>query len=174
VFLDEPIVNRTFAYLLGKNNAGSGYEVTVLDRPNHRLHSADFIHVNHSLKPSLPLRKWVHVAYARSLKRAKLYVDGNLALETPTGAPLSTNNLPVYIGSSPYADQEGKPCRFIGAIDEVQIWNVARSQRNIKATMRQRPNVRGYVGSRLSPEALLHTRASGLASRAAGRCVGAS
>ena len=94
------------------------------------------------MKPSLPLNKWTHVAYARSLNKAKLYVNGELVLETRTGAPLAVNDLPLYIGSSGFTDQEGAPCRFIGSIDEVQIWNVGRSQGNIKRTMRLRPTGR--------------------------------
>ncbi len=142
VFLEEPIVNRTFACVASKNYAGTGYEVTVLDRPNHRLHTGDFVGIGHSQKPSLALGKWVHIAYARSLKRAKLYVDGELALTNKTGGPLVVNDLPLFIGSSNLYDQEGKPCRFIGSIDEVQIWNVARSQGNIKRTMKSRPGGR--------------------------------
>jgi len=142
VFLEAPIAGRTFACIASKNYAGTGYEVTVLDRPNHRLHTGDFANMAHSNKPSLPLAKWVHIACARSLKRAKLYIDGELAAETVTGSPLVVNDLPLYIGSSNLFDQEGKPCRFIGAIDEVQIWNVARSQGNIKRTMRARPTGR--------------------------------
>jgi hypothetical protein len=142
VFPEEPIVGRTFAYLLSKNYGGTGYEVNVLDRPNHRFHAADFANVDHGKKPSLPIGQWTHVAYARSLRRAKLYINGELALETTTGAPFQANDVPLFIGSSGFVDQEGKPCRFIGSIDEVQIWDVARSEGNIKRTMKSRPTGR--------------------------------
>lgn len=140
VFLEQPIVGRTFAYLLSKNYAGTGYEVTVLDRPHHRLSTADFAGLSHDKKPSLPIAKWTHIAYARSLNRAKLYVDGELVLETPTGIPFTENDVPLYIGSSNFLDQAGGVCRFIGSLDEVQIWNVARSQGNIRRSMFVRPS----------------------------------
>jgi hypothetical protein len=138
VRLDPAIQHRTFACIVSKNYAEKGYELTVLDRPNSRLHSTDTT-VSHQFKPSLPVGKWVHVAYARSLTKAVLYVDGKKALEAPTGAALVASDLPLHIGSSNgLLDQERKPCAFIGDIREVQIWSVARSGRNIARSMHRR------------------------------------
>lgn len=139
VRLDPAIQSRTFACIVSKNYADKGFELTVLDRPNRRLHSTDTIGLNHANKPCLPLDKWVHVAYARSLKRAVLYVDGKEEVNIPTGHALVESVLPLHIGSSNnLMDQEGKPCAFVGDIREVQIWSVARSGRNILRTMRRR------------------------------------
>ncbi|MBX7132057.1 MAG: LamG domain-containing protein [Fimbriimonadaceae bacterium] len=135
--LDETIVNRTFAMVVSKNWETTGYELTVLDRPNHRLHGTDLV-PGHADKPILPLGKWIHVAYARSLSKAKLYVDGKLVTTRPTGSPLLPNDLPMWIGSSNLVDQEGKPCRFIGSIAEIRLWSAARSEANIRRTRNRR------------------------------------
>lgn len=139
VKLSPEVQNRTFGMIVSKNYAGSGYELTVLDRPNRRLHAGDFTGGGHNDKPSLPIGEWTHVAYARSLKQAKLYVNGELKTVRPTGISFTTNDLPLCIGGSTLIDQEGKPCAFIGLIDDVRVWSVARSQMNIKRSMRRPP-----------------------------------
>jgi len=141
VKLDSKGVNRTFQPIFYKSVEGAGFEMTVLNRPHHQIHTTDF-HMHHRLKPVLPVDKWVHVAYARSQRKACLYLNGKLALETPTHAPLKANSSELFIGSSQWIDQEGKPVKLIGAIDEIKIWNVARSARNISRTRFSPPSLK--------------------------------
>jgi hypothetical protein len=141
VKLDAKGVNRTFQPIFYKSVDGAGFELTVLNRPHHQIHTTDF-HMHHRLKPVLPVDEWVHLAYARSHKKACLYLNGKLALETPTQAPLKNNSSEFYIGASQWSDQEGKPVKLIGAIDEVKIWSVARSGKNIRRTRFTAPPLR--------------------------------
>ena len=77
----------------------------------------------------LPVNTWTHVALVRDLSAMKLYwyFNGIEVAETPasfTYAQIGT--LPFYIGRGYVSD-------FHGRIDEVRIWNVARTHSDIAA-----------------------------------------
>ena len=79
----------------------------------------------------LPLRQWTHVAVVADATTLTFYINGVLDHQfTNAAATLTTDTSPVYIASDvaynlgPWA-----------AIDEVRIWNVARSQSDIQSTM---------------------------------------
>ena len=77
----------------------------------------------------LQLDVWQHVAAVNNNGTRRLYVNG---VEQPlSGTPITTaaNNGPVTIG----LDYDNR--YFNGAIDEVRIWNKARTQGEILATM---------------------------------------
>jgi len=60
----------------------------------------------------------------------KLYLDGTQIGHGTAYSPLTGNNLPLRIG----ADSNGQNL-FNGIIDEVRIWNYARTQEEIRSTM---------------------------------------
>ena len=77
--------------------------------------------------------QWHHVAFTVDASVGQLYVDGALkdtkpwagtAGVTTTAEPLRLGLYPGVVGSSNY---------FQGTLDEVQLWNVARSQAQIQA-----------------------------------------
>ncbi len=71
---------------------------------------------------------WYHVAGVFDNGNMYLYIDGNLVGST-TSNPIGSATTGLYIGDSP-----GYPGRvFAGYIDEVRVWNVARSQAQIAA-----------------------------------------
>ncbi|MCG8403716.1 MAG: M6 family metalloprotease domain-containing protein [Phycisphaerales bacterium] len=76
---------------------------------------------------------WHHIAGVYSVGGgfARIYVDGVLKNEqTPIG-PLEYSNADLFIGNGTSLNQEA----FHGAIDEIRIWNVARSQQDILDSM---------------------------------------
>ena len=81
---------------------------------------------------SVQINQWHHVAATYDGTSMKIYVDGELKVQqsiTLTIGNASNSNL--LIGESP-----GFPGRvFNGKIDEVRIWNVARTQDQIQRTM---------------------------------------
>jgi len=79
--------------------------------------------------------KWHHVAMSvtRSTGNAKLYVDGKLEADVTNPDAIGgnlDNDAPMFIGT------ERDNNRFVnGLIDEVRVWNVARTEAEIKASM---------------------------------------
>ena len=79
---------------------------------------------------AFPTNRWVHVAVTYDAPSAtmSLYREGVL-VATRGSAPAYTSE-PTFIGS-----HEGTISFFRGRIDEVRIWNTARTQAQIKSTM---------------------------------------
>jgi len=80
------------------------------------------------------LNKWNHVAATFDFDWIKIYLNGNLVFEKNcNSASKYTNTDSVYIG----CDREnGSPYYFFkGKIDNVRIWNVARTQPQIHNDM---------------------------------------
>ncbi len=80
---------------------------------------------------ALRLNEWTHIAIVRDLTNGMLYwyINGVLTNSTTanySAATAGTN--PVYIG-------RGYVSNYAGSIDEVRVWNVARSQTDIQNNM---------------------------------------
>lgn len=81
---------------------------------------------------SVPLNQWTHVAGTRDASNnVKLYINGVL-ISSGTNSNLGTNGHPRHIGAK---SSPGPKNFFIGRIDEVRIWDVARTEEEIKAYM---------------------------------------
>lgn len=80
---------------------------------------------------TFPFNTWHHVAFTADGTNLKLYVDGQLksTAYNPTGNYGSSADL-LNIGAAVW-DNTGN--NFAGSIDEVRIWNVARTQAQIQA-----------------------------------------
>lgn len=77
--------------------------------------------------------RWVHVAVVRtSATNIKVYIDGVLTDDVNFTAPAAWTPDRVIIGARERTSIGGL---FGGQIDETRIWNVARTQAEIKATM---------------------------------------
>jgi hypothetical protein len=79
--------------------------------------------------------QWIHFAMTYDQTAVTLYVNGNYmagtqgSRRTVTGGMLATARTMLTIGGNP------RGAYFNGKIDEFRIWNVARSQADIMATM---------------------------------------
>ncbi|HEY0153183.1 MAG TPA: LamG domain-containing protein [Longimicrobium sp.] len=82
---------------------------------------------------------WTHIAMVRSSGLLKLYVNGGL--HGSASAPFSiTSSGPLRIGANRVNNTgaEGAPVfPFVGLVDEVRIWNVARTDAQISAAASQ-------------------------------------
>lgn len=73
-----------------------------------------------------------HIAVTYDGHDRKHYVDGELVAVFPETGALPASSLPLYLGSDPeLVDDSG------ATIFEVRLWNVARTQDQIRATMTQ-------------------------------------
>lgn len=70
----------------------------------------------------VPLNQWTHIAVVFDGATQKHYINGELAFSTAVAGPLTTNSNPLRIGSDFNWDHPPS-----GSIDEVRLWNVART-----------------------------------------------
>ena len=97
---------------------------------------------------SLTNNIWYHVAGTYDGQAIKYYVNGCLVSETPHTGSLITNDWAAAIGNR--SNWPNGPEHFRGKIDEVRIWNVARTQEQINLNMNSivspltEPNLQAY------------------------------
>jgi len=78
------------------------------------------------------LNQWHHVAAVVDGGEIRLYIDGQpTASHSFSGNPSHSTDLPINIGASPGFGSR----HFIGVLDEVRIWNDARSQSELLDNM---------------------------------------
>jgi hypothetical protein len=78
----------------------------------------------------IPRGIWTHVAVTFDGATRRHYINGELAASFPETGPLTTSTNPMRIGSD--VSWVHTPA---GSIDEVRLWNVARSTAQIRATI---------------------------------------
>ena len=72
-------------------------------------------------------KQWHHLAASYDGSNYKLYVDGTLENTVPSANGIVNNSADLYIGNSLLGSMN-----FSGLIDEVRVWNVARTQSQIQ------------------------------------------
>jgi hypothetical protein len=120
-----------------KANPASGYRAIVTKQWAYGLYLKDNILISHlynvgdlSTGVNVADGIWHHVALTLSAGTATVYLDG-VAKASYSGYSIVNQNSNVLIGEGgPGAGQY-----FNGAIDEIRIWNVARTQAQIQASM---------------------------------------
>jgi gliding motility-associated-like protein len=85
---------------------------------------------------------WYHIAGTYDGSSIKYYVNGCLVIDQPASGNIVTNALLTAIGNQSSNQTE----QFIGMIDEVRIWNVARTQAQIQSNMNNLPNPQTQIG----------------------------
>ena len=91
---------------------------------------------------------WYHVAASYDGSAIKYYVDGCLVNEIPATGNIIDNNWDAAIGNK--SNWPNGPEQFRGRIDEVRIWETARSEEEIKLNMNlllnptSEPDLRAY------------------------------
>jgi len=91
--------------------------------------------------------RWTHLAATYDRNALRLYVDGDMVSSTPVTGTLRSSAKPLDIGGDAIYGQG-----FQGLIDEVRVFNVARSATKIRSDM-ARPVVPGTAGDPFSPSA---------------------
>lgn len=77
--------------------------------------------------------KWVHVAGTYNGQTMRIYVNGTLRGEQSASTLINVRQADILIGNFDVIQR-----RFDGLIDEVRIWNIARTQDEIMSTMNTR------------------------------------
>ena len=76
----------------------------------------------------ITIGEWAHVAGTYDGSSLRLYVNGELAAEVPFSVNIGAGNAGLYIGGHWTGF-------FNGVIDEVRLWNVCRTQNEIRTAM---------------------------------------
>ncbi|MCZ6702547.1 MAG: LamG domain-containing protein, partial [Ignavibacteria bacterium] len=121
--------------IIKKNGSGSGYELSLSKDKNlfFRLNGNNLWRANSTSLYPHDGNTWMHVAATYDGTKLTIYING--IAEGTDSSPfdsIKVNNNNLVIG----ADANDTGIRlFDGAIDEVRIWNVARSEAEIRTTM---------------------------------------
>ena len=130
------ILSRGYSSIISKQLNGTGYMLATNNRantpdPGHSFKAeVDGIQVTSGSQPAID--GWQHAAAVWDNGQLKIYVNGQFDGVINTGSPIP-NSFDLWIGSSPF----GADTNWRGAIDEVRIWAVARTQEQIQSTMNQ-------------------------------------
>jgi hypothetical protein len=74
---------------------------------------------------------WTHVAGVYDGATMKIYINGTLENTVNQTGDLKASDLPMYIGKAPWTNYNN----YNGQMDELRIWNVARTQAQIQYAM---------------------------------------
>jgi hypothetical protein len=98
--------------------------------------------------PFVPLHQYTHIAatYDASAGIARIYINGVFDTSKIVGSSVSNSTGNLYFGFNPVRSDFVAP--FKGIIDEVRIWNIARTESEIQSTMNQslNGNETGLIG----------------------------
>ena len=144
VSIGAPLSNNTSytkeAWVYSTTNTGARNIISSTNAPfwfnNGILQAGHGGNYSNVADPSaFPLNKWTHVAvtYDAATTTMKLYRDGIL-INTNTGVASNYTNENTYIGS-----HAGAGSYVQGMVDEVRIWNVARTQAQLKQNLLKPP-----------------------------------
>jgi endo-beta-N-acetylglucosaminidase D len=130
-FKSQPFAGSVIVKDQGSNSSGYMIRCGGNGIINFNIGNGSWHEIN-TLANSVLLNSWQHVAATYDGTSMKIYVDGELAAQTTIAFTIgNATNSNLLIGESP-----GFPGRvFNGKIDEVRIWNVARTQTQIQKTM---------------------------------------
>lgn len=74
---------------------------------------------------------WTHVAGVYDGSTVKIYINGVLENSNPVSGNIRISDLPLYFGKAPWTNYNN----YNGMIDEVRVWNVARTAEQISYDM---------------------------------------
>jgi hypothetical protein len=122
-----------------------GYGITLTSDKmiNFRLRSsatgAGYVGVAYPVS-NLTNNTWYHVAGSFDGRYIRMYVNGSLVgthdIGSSGGTVVYANpTTPLFIGADPKSDGSSQGLYFAGQIDELRLWNVARTQAQIQSAM---------------------------------------
>jgi len=127
--------------MIFRNRAHNNDIIMYMPPAPHTIHLDIFesIGVNHQYKGQTVLQPdiWYHVAVTYDNSHIRIWIDGNLELETPATFDVdwSKNYIGTSIGGNPFDVFHG----FNGFIDEVRISNIARDFGTLKVSCDVKP-----------------------------------
>jgi len=104
----------------------------LLDKVSFAVETVDNPWNDYPSDTVLETNTWSHVAGTYKSGELKVYLNGNLEKTYTLTGKITPTSGPLYIGHAwwPWVQEQ-----FNGIIDEVRIWNIARTQEDIQATI---------------------------------------
>jgi hypothetical protein len=124
------------------NSQNNGYIFPRTD--DGWAHTVFYLNVGgwHTLSAAFPsLNVWHHLAATYDGATMSVYIDGVLAASQAQTGAISTNTNALAVGVQP-----GYSEYFAGSVDEVRVWNIARTQAQIQAGMNSELNPATQTG----------------------------
>jgi hypothetical protein len=121
-------VNFNFITFLGQPRSSQGLALALKSDGSPSLANwfNDFTPANATKK--VPLNEWHHVAAVVSGQSVTLYVDGEVSASGTLASLPNVTTGSIVVGHDP---DLSSPRRWTGHLDEIRIWNVARSPKDI-------------------------------------------
>ncbi|MBN1972601.1 MAG: hypothetical protein JW787_03110 [Sedimentisphaerales bacterium] len=123
----------------------SGYEFTLESTRSKRRLGLDMANMNCVFSNSyLEANKWYHIAATYDGSQIKLFINGKIDQTQERSVPIVTNDIKLNIGRNSETFRD----IYKGKIAEVRIWNIARTEENIREDMSKKlnSNEEGLVG----------------------------
>lgn len=145
---DEAAREEIFKFIFSKNHGGIGYALVMIgsgDEQRYQFEVGGPKIVEYGMyqgyNEAAFRGTWVHLAAVADDKLVSLFINGIACGSVARTGPFTTNDLPLWIGGSLWSS-------FRGTIDEVRIWNVARTHTQIVQNKGRylRGNEAGLVG----------------------------
>jgi hypothetical protein len=145
VYAESSIYGEWYNFIVSKNMNGTGYALETMGSDVEkviRFESFGNDEADTAVQSDFhfPPNQWMHITAVWSDNSTpvglnKLYVNGLLVSESVVQQPPTPNAEDLFIGHSPFGDT----LNWKGAIDEVRIWNVERTQAEIYQDMYTKP-----------------------------------
>ncbi len=129
-------------------NTADGYSLKFeSDKVYLRAAKASNLAIGYSAPFIPPLRRWTHLAGTYDGAVGRVYVDGQLLIEKVDAVPIWYGMRGLVFGAG-YHSLWGGESHFQGRMDEIRIWDHARTKVAIQKTMNQElfGNEEGLVG----------------------------
>jgi hypothetical protein len=126
----QPNPNGTFQWVVSKDFGNGDLDyLTGLNVNNQWRFIAQNLDIDITAGPVVTAGRWYHIACTFDGTIARLYINGiEVGIDNTLGTPV-INTAPVLIG------QRSGGQNFNGSIDELRIWNVARTATEIRENM---------------------------------------
>lgn len=125
-----PAVSTSYPMLIGESYLGDGNVKFSLYQDGTTIYGGFYDSGWHQISATITLNTWQHIACTYDQSELKLYINGALIASTPETAslPLGTEEWRVGL-------RWDLPDHYTGKIDELRIWNTARTQSEIQSGM---------------------------------------
>ncbi len=124
--------NVGFPMLIGEAFSGDGKITFCIHKQGNNLNAGFYLNgwTVVTSASTIQYNTWMHIAATYDQTSIKIYINGNLDASLNTNASLPIGSESWYIGKRWDANDF-----FRGVMDEIRVWNVARSQAQIQASM---------------------------------------